>query len=103
MWILNVEFSASTWNFLSLVILSAIFNVRVLGFSMYFCLKNNKDLLFIYLFIYLFIDISILHLRATVVKLFTKSTNNRGPRIDPWGTPTQIESASEKAPWNSKT
>ena len=53
MWILNVEFSASTWNFLSLVILSAIFNVRVLGFSMYFCLKNNKDLLFIYLFIYL--------------------------------------------------
>ena len=54
MWILNVEFSASTWNFLSLVILSAIFNVRVLGFSMYFCLKNNKDLLFIYLFIYLF-------------------------------------------------
>ena len=31
--------------FLSLVILSAIFNVSVLGFSMYFCLKNNKDLL----------------------------------------------------------
>ena len=39
-----------TENFLSLVILSAIFNVSVLGFSMYFCLKNNKDLLFIYLF-----------------------------------------------------
>ena len=34
--------------FLSLVILSAIFNVSVLGFSMYFCSKNNKDLLFIY-------------------------------------------------------
>ena len=33
--------------FLSLVILSAIFNVTVLGFSMYFCLKNK-----IYLFIY---------------------------------------------------
>ena len=39
--------------FLSLLILSAIFNVSVLaGFSMYFCLKNNKDI-FIYLFIYL--------------------------------------------------
>ena len=37
--------------FLSLLILSAIFNVSVLaGFSMYFCLKNNKDI-FIYLFI----------------------------------------------------
>ena len=48
MWILNVKFNASTWNFLSLVILSAIFNVTVLGFSMYFCLKNNKDLYFIY-------------------------------------------------------
>ena len=33
--------------FLSLVILSAIFNVNVLGFSMYFCLKN-KNYLFIY-------------------------------------------------------
>ena len=33
--------------FFSLVILSAIFHVSVLGFSMYFCLKNNKDLLFI--------------------------------------------------------
>ena len=33
--------------FLSPVILAAIFNVSVLGFSMYFCLKNNKDLLFI--------------------------------------------------------
>ena len=32
--------------FLSLVILSAIFNVTVLGFSMYFCLKN-KNYLFI--------------------------------------------------------
>ena len=53
-----------TENFLSLVILSAIFNVSVLGFSMYFCLKNNKDLLFIYLFIY----ISVLHLWATVGK-----------------------------------
>ena len=47
MWILNVKFNASTWNFFSLVILSAIFHVSVLGFSMYFCLKNNKDLLFI--------------------------------------------------------
>ena len=26
-WILNVKFNASTWNFLSLVILSAVFNV----------------------------------------------------------------------------
>ena len=34
---------------LSLVILSAIFNVSVLGFSMYFCLKNNKDLLLLLL------------------------------------------------------
>ena len=47
MWILNVWFNASTWNFLSLVIVS-IFNVSVLGFSMYFCLKNNKDLLYSY-------------------------------------------------------
>ena len=54
MWILNVKFNASAWNFLSLVILSAIFNVTVLGFSMYFCLKNNKDLYFI-LFYLLFI------------------------------------------------
>ena len=54
MWILNVQFNAFTWNFLSLVILSASFNVSVLGFSMYFCFKkNNKP--FIYLFIYLFI------------------------------------------------
>ena len=29
MWILNVKFSASTWNFLRLVILSAVFNVHV--------------------------------------------------------------------------
>ena len=34
---------------LRLVILSAIFNVSVLGFSMYFCLKNNKDLLLLLL------------------------------------------------------
>ena len=54
MWILNVKFNASTWNFLSLVIISAIFNVSVPGFSMYFCLKNNKDLYFI-LFYLLFI------------------------------------------------
>ena len=46
MCILNVKFNASTWNFLSLVIISAIFNVSVPGFSMYFCLKNNKDLYF---------------------------------------------------------
>ena len=56
MWILIVKFNASTWNFLSLVILSAIFNVSVLGFSMYFCLKNNKDL-FIYLFFISFLFI----------------------------------------------
>ena len=49
MWILNVKFILPHGIFLSLVILSAIFNVNVLGFSMYFCLKNNKDLLFIYL------------------------------------------------------
>ena len=54
MWILNVKFNASTWNFLSSVILSAIFNVSVLGFSVYFCLKNNKDLLF-YFILFLFI------------------------------------------------
>ena len=54
MWILNVKFNASTWNFLSLVILSAIFNVSVLGFSMYFCLKNNKDLYLYYFIYYLF-------------------------------------------------
>ena len=54
MWILNVKFNASTWNFLSLVIISAIFNVSVPGFSMYLCLKNNKDLYFI-LFYLLFI------------------------------------------------
>ena len=56
MWILNVKFNASTWTFLSLVILSAIFNVSVLGFSMYFFLKNNKDLYFIlfYFIYYLF-------------------------------------------------
>ena len=45
MWILNVKFNGI---FLSLIILSAIFDVSVLGFSTYFCLKNNKDLLFIY-------------------------------------------------------
>ena len=59
MWILNVKLNASTWNFLSLVILSAIFNVTVLGFSMYFCLKNNKDLYFILfylLFIFFYFD-----------------------------------------------
>ena len=33
--------------FLTFVILSAIFNVTVLGFSMYFCFKN-KNYLFIY-------------------------------------------------------
>ena len=32
--------------FLSLVILSAIFNVNVLGFSMYFCLKTKIIYLF---------------------------------------------------------
>ena len=46
--------------FLSLLILSAIFNVSVLGFSMYFCLKNNKGAyLFIYLFIYLWPNLAI--------------------------------------------
>ena len=55
MWILHVKFNASTWNFLSLVILSAIFNVTVLGFSMYFCLKNNKDLYFILFITHFFI------------------------------------------------
>ena len=39
---MNVKFNASTWNFLSLVILSAVFNVSVLGFYHVFCLKNNK-------------------------------------------------------------
>ena len=44
MWILNVKFNASTWNFLTLVMHSAIFNVTVLGFSMsVFLVKNNKD------------------------------------------------------------
>ena len=37
-----VKFNVSKWNFLSLVILSVVFNDLV--FSMYFCLKNNKDL-----------------------------------------------------------
>ena len=32
MWILNVKFNASTRNFLSLIILPAVFNVSVLGF-----------------------------------------------------------------------
>ena len=42
-WILNVKFNASTWN--GLVILFAVFNVKVfLVFSMYFCLRHNKDL-----------------------------------------------------------
>ena len=45
--ILNVKFNAFTWNFLSLVILSAIFNVSVLDFSMYVDLY----LFIIYLFI----------------------------------------------------
>ena len=39
MWILNVKFHDA----------STIFNISVIGFSMYFCLKDNKDL---YLFIY---------------------------------------------------
>ena len=53
MWILNVKLNASTWNFLSLVILSAIFNVSVLGISMYLCLKNNKDLYYYYYYLIL--------------------------------------------------
>ena len=52
--------------FLSLLILSAIFNVSVLGFSMYFCLKNNKDL---YLFIYLFIS-DLIWLSRTVQRTY---------------------------------
>ena len=39
--------------FLSFVILAAIFNVSVLGFSMYFCLKKIKA--FILCIIYFFI------------------------------------------------
>ena len=38
---LNVEFKASTWNFLSLVILFALFNVSVLGFQHIFLLKKQ--------------------------------------------------------------
>ena len=42
MWILNVKFNASPWNFLSLVILSAVFNLSVLGFWHVFMLINIK-------------------------------------------------------------
>ena len=44
---LNSMLPHGVFFFLSLVILSAIFNVNVPGFSMYFCLKN-KNYLFIY-------------------------------------------------------
>ena len=40
-WILNVKFNASTWNFLSLVILSAVFNLGVLGFQHVFLFKKQ--------------------------------------------------------------
>ena len=42
MWILNVKFNAAPWNFLSLVILSAVFNLSVLGFCHVFLLINIK-------------------------------------------------------------
>ena len=42
MWILNVKFNASPRNFLSLVILSAVFNLSVLGFWHVFMLINIK-------------------------------------------------------------
>ena len=59
--ILNVKFNASTRNFLSLVIPSAVFKVSVLGFWHVFLLEKQYRPLFIYfnylfyLFIYLFI------------------------------------------------
>ena len=53
MWILNVKFNASTWKFLSLIILPAVFNVSVLGFEHVFLLKEQQRPLFIYLLIYL--------------------------------------------------
>ena len=49
--ILNVKFNASTRNFLSLVIPSAVFKVSVLGFWHVFLLEKQYRPLFIYLFI----------------------------------------------------
>ena len=49
---MNVKFNASPWNFLSLIILPAVFNVSVLGFEHVFLLKEQQRPLFIYLFIY---------------------------------------------------
>ena len=49
--ILNVKFNASTRNFLSLVIPSAVFKVSVLGFWHVFLLAKQYRPLFIYLFI----------------------------------------------------
>ena len=51
--ILNVKFNASTRNFLSLVIPSAVFKVSVLGFWHVFLLEKQYRPLFIY-FNYLF-------------------------------------------------
>ena len=48
--ILNVKFNASTRNFLSLVIPSAVFKVSVLGFWHVFFLEKQYRPLFIYLF-----------------------------------------------------
>ena len=46
---MNVKFNASPWNFLSLIILPAVFNVSVLGFEHVFLLKEQQRPLFIYL------------------------------------------------------
>ena len=46
---MNVKFNASPLNFLSLIILPAVFNVSVLGFEHVFLLKEQQRPLFIYL------------------------------------------------------
>ena len=84
MWILNVKFNSSTWNFLSSVILSAIFNVSVLGFSVYFCLKTIKTFYFIlFYFIYFIVFPGI----TTSGKSLMKSIKNNGPNKELWCKP----------------
>ena len=84
---------------MEVVILSAIFNVSVLGFSMYLCLKNNKDL---YLFIYLSQKQKEM-LRAlqsggkVIVKpRKTKSAGFRGPLLASIGVSLTIEAIRKK-------
>ena len=75
--------------FLSSVILSAIFNVSVLGFSVYFCLKTIKTFYFIsfyFIFIYFIVFPGI----TTSGKSLMKIIKNNGPNKEPWCKPERM-------------